>query len=64
MMESEAQDLAVNIGGVEAAASPGAIAAISIAISLKRIADALNYQPIGNETIYDLLRRIADKDGF
>lgn len=38
-------------------ASPSQVAAVSTAISLKRIADALHYQPAG-ENIYDLLNDI------
>ena len=44
-LEPEAMGLAVNIAATTAAAtSPATIAAISIAISLKRIADALEYE--------------------
>lgn len=33
---------------------------VSVAISLKRIADTLSYQP-GDESLYDLIRSIALK---
>lgn len=36
-------------------------AVVSIAISLKRIADALSYQP-GPDNLYDIVRGIRDKD--
>jgi len=35
------------------------VAIISIAISLKRIADALRYDPAGNRNIWDLVNDVA-----
>lgn len=37
------------------------IALVSIAISLKRIADQLNYQPDGDENLFDCIREISRK---
>lgn len=37
------------------------VAVVSIAISLKRIADALEYQPAGNTNLFDLIHRISEK---
>jgi len=34
---------------------------MSIAISLKRIADALENNPNGNYNLYDIVNKIADK---
>jgi hypothetical protein len=31
---------------------------ISLAISMKRIADAITYQPVGGENVYDMLNSI------
>lgn len=60
MIEPEAQRLTIDIaGGPEAGSAPGAVAAMSIAISLKRIADALVYTP-GEENIHDFLREIRN----
>lgn len=58
-LEPEAQRLTVNIAGDESfAAAPITIAAMSIAISLKRIADALTYQPTGGENLHDMINAI------
>jgi hypothetical protein len=45
------QDANSEFGGP---AEPHEVALVSIAISLKRIADALSYQP-GNENLYDFI---------
>ena len=34
---------------------------LSIAISLKRIADALSHQPAGDANVYDFLSRISER---
>jgi hypothetical protein len=40
---------------------PHKVAVVSIAISLKRIADAVTYQP-DQETLFDYIREIARRD--
>lgn len=50
--------------GSENHASPGDVhthAIVSIAISLKRIADALSFQPGNRDNIFDYVRDIANK---
>ena len=34
---------------------------LSIAISLRRIADALSYQPVGAQNIFDFVKTISEK---
>lgn len=41
---------------------PHTLALLSIAISLKRIADALHYAPAGDANIYDFMREIAARN--
>lgn len=36
------------------------VALTSIAVSMKRIADAVEYHPAGNENLFDLIRSIAN----
>lgn len=43
---------------------PHKVALVSIAISLKRIADALHYTPVGDSNIYDFVREISRKNGI
>lgn len=54
-MEKESHD---QFSGPE---EPHKVALVSIAISLKRIADALNYQPTGRDNLFDYIRDIAGK---
>lgn len=54
-MEPEAH---ANFSGPE---EPHKVALVSIAISLKRIADALNYEAAGTASIYDFLSRISER---
>jgi hypothetical protein len=37
-------------------------ALVSIAFSLKRIADAVNYIPAGNSNLFDMVRTISEKN--
>lgn len=55
-MEPDAFNLPV---GTTARSDTPDVALVSIAISLKRIADALHYQPAGDENIFDHIRTIA-----
>jgi hypothetical protein len=47
---------------IQPGASRNDQAMMSIAISLKRIADALNYQQVGSANLFDLVRAISEKN--
>jgi hypothetical protein len=58
-MEPDAAGYASNFGNVQNDANT--VAVVSIAISLKRIADALSYQAAGDQNIFDMIRTMSEK---
>jgi hypothetical protein len=54
---------AVAGGNTLDATVPKVAALLSIALSLKRIADALTYQPVGSNNLFDFIREISEKRG-